>query len=132
MITAGNSEIKQYQKKLKEYGVKFDKDKNISNYDEVLNKYQNSEDLDKIKDWIKEYQDLTENAKDWENEIEDIINDTQDLNNEIKKIEFENKLKEFSNAVSDANQNMEKLNNELDILDVKLEYASGKDKIRRG
>ena len=129
MIAAGNSEIKQYQKKLKEYGVKFDKDKNISNYDEVLNKYQNSEDLDKIKDWIKEYQDLTENTKDWGNEIEDIINDTQDLNNEIKKIEFENKLKEFSNAVSDANQNMEKLNNELDILDVKLEHASGKEKI---
>ena len=129
MITAGNSEIKQYQKKLKEYGVKFDKDKNISNYDEILNKYQNSEDLDKIKDWIKEYQDLTENTRDWENEIEDIINDTQDLNNEIKKIEFENKFKEFSNAVSDANQNMEKLNNELDILDVKLEHASGKEKI---
>ena len=129
MIAAGNSEIKQYQKKLKEYGVKFDKDKNISNYDEVLNKYQNSEDLDKIKDWIKEYQDLTENTRDWGNEIEDIINDTQDLNNEIKKIEFENKFKEFSNAVSDANQNMEKLNNELDILDVKLEHASGKEKI---
>lgn len=129
MITAGNSEIKQYQKKLKEYGVKFNKDKNISNYDEVLNKYQNSKDLDKVKDWIKEYQDLTENTRDWGNEIEEIINDTQDLNNEIKKIEFEDKLKEFSNAVSDANQNMEKLNNELDILDVKLKYAFGKDKI---
>lgn len=123
------SEREKYKTKLREYGVKFDTNGAMTNYASILNKYQDSYDLEKIKTWMDEYQDLYEDFKDYNNEIDETINKTQELDNQIKKMEFDNKFKSFANEVSNANQNITKLNNELDILDVKLRNATGKEKI---
>ena len=123
------SEREKYKTKLREYGVKFDTNGAMTNYASILNKYQDSYDLEKIKTWMDEYQDLYEDFKDYNNEIDETINKTQELDNQIKKMEFDNKFKSFANEVSNASQNITKLNNELDILDVKLRNATGKEKI---
>ena len=123
------SEREKYKTKLRKYGVKFDTNGAMTNYASILNKYQDSYDLEKVKTWMDEYQDLYEDFKDYNNEIDETINKTQELDNQIKKMEFDNKFKRFANEVSNANQNITKLNNELDILDVKLRNATGKEKI---
>ena len=123
------SEREKYKTKLRKYGVKFDTNGAMTNYASILNKYQDSYDLEKVKTWMDEYQDLYEDFKDYNNEIDETINKTQELDNQIKKMEFDNKFKSFANEVSNASQNITKLNNELDILDVKLRNATGKEKI---
>lgn len=129
LISQSAKERGKYKNKLREYGAKFDINGQLSNQDALLNKYQNSGDLDKIKDWIKEYNDLYETERDVKNETLQLGYSIEDLNNEVKKLELENKVEPFTVSVGLATQNITKLNNELDILDVKLKNAVGKEKI---
>lgn len=129
LISQSAKERGKYKNKLREYGAKFDINGQLSNQDALLNKYQNSENLDKIKDWIKEYNDLYEAERDVKNETLQLGYSIEDLNNEVKKLELENKVEPFTVSVGLATQNITKLNNELDILDVKLKNAVGKEKI---
>lgn len=124
-----SSQRYDYRGQLSKYGVKFDSNKNISNYDDVLNKYQNSQDYDKIKSWMEEYVDLTEAQRDAVNNTEDLKNAQIDLDNEIKKAELDSKISSFSIKISQASQNVKKLTNEIDLLSVKMQHAVGKDKL---
>jgi len=125
----GNQRV-DYRNKLKGYGVKFDsKTSQITNYDDILNKYQNSASLDKIKTWMEEYVKLTEEQREVTNSIEETTNSLQDLNNEINKLKLEEKLFPFNTAVDTSNSKIKKLQNNLDIISIKMEHAYGNDKL---
>lgn len=120
---------KDYKTKLSSYGVKFGESGQISNYFDILNKYQNSSSLDKIKKWMEEYQDILDSERDSNDLTEEYINDMQDLQNEIKKLELDKKLKPFGVSVDVTNSKIKKLQNNLDIISVKMEHAYGNDKL---
>lgn len=130
LITQSSKERGKYKNKLREYGAKFDINGQLSNQDELFNKYQNSGDLDKIKDWTKEYNDLYETERDLKNETLQLGYSIEDLNNEVKKLELENKLEPFNNALDKSNSNISKLQNKLDILSIKFDNAYGVDKLK--
>ena len=129
LLDKTKGERKHYRNKLREYGFKFDKNGEFTNYDTVMDKYANSSDYDKVKKWADEYLDLGNDMRDALEASQDLQNSSKELNNEIKKLELENKVEPFTISVGLATQNITKLNNELDILDVKLKNAVGKEKI---
>ena len=47
-----------YRNDLVDFGAIFDSDGNITNLSEVLNKYQDSSDIEKIKELVEEYLDI--------------------------------------------------------------------------
>lgn len=120
----------EYKNKLGSYGVQFDKESGrVTNYDDILNKYQNSEDLEKIKEYLEEYQELTDLQRESNSLYEEQLNDIQDLNNEIKQLELEEKMFPFNNELDKSNSKIEKLQNSLDIIGIKMEHAYGTDKL---
>ena len=120
----------EYKKKLNDYGAKFDgATSQITNYDDILNKYQNSEDLDKIKQYMDEYVDLLNTERESTNSIENLTNSMQDLNNEIKQLELESKLSPFSTAIDESNSKIKKLQDNLSIIDIKMNSAYGTEKL---
>lgn len=124
------SQRKDYRGKLGSYGAKFDSGTGqITNYDEILNKYQNSSNLEKVKKWMEEYQDILDAERDTNDLRQDHINDMQDLQNEIKKLDLDEKIKPFSTSVEVANSKIKKLQNNLDIINIKMEHAYGTDKL---
>ena len=124
------SERKDYKSKLGSFGVKFDKNNDqITNYDEILNKYQNSSELEKVKQWMEDYQEVVDAGRDVNDQREEYINDMQDLQNEIKKLELDVSLKPLSVSVDVASSKIKKLQNNLDIISVKMEHAYGNDKL---
>ena len=129
LLDKTKGERKHYRNKLREYGFKFDKNGEFTNYDTVMDKYANSSDYDKVKKWADEYLDLGNDMRDALETLQDLQYSSEELNNEIKKLELENKVEPFTISVGLATQNITKLNNELDILDVKLKNAVGKEKI---
>lgn len=118
-----------YQAQLKKYGVKFDKDGEISNQQAAMYKLKNSADYDKVKKWIDEYIDLEQAERDAKNTAESLINSSIDLGNEIKKLELEQALSPFTSKVDESNSKIKKLQNNLDIISVKMEHAYGNDKL---
>lgn len=122
-------ERKEYRNKLRDYGFKFDDNGEFTNYDTIMDKYANSSDYDKVKEWADEYLNLGNDMRDALEASQDLQNSSKELNNEIKKLELENKVEPFTIGIGLATQNITKLNNELDILDVKLKNAVGKEKI---
>lgn len=124
------SQRKDYRGKLGSYGAKFDSGTGqLTNYDEILNKYQNSSSLEKVKKWMEEYQDILDAERDTNDLRQDHINDMQDLQNEIKKLDLDEKIKPFGVSVDVANSKIKKLQNNLDIISVKMEHAYGNDKL---
>lgn len=92
IMEAINSQIPIYQEDLAKYGAIFDKDGNISNLDEILNSFQNSEDKEKVSDLIDEYiekvnNDLPEAEKSYEDLRNTIIETQQDSLEKTKDIE---------------------------------------------
>lgn len=76
------NQLPVYQEALAKYGVQFGENGNIINMSNVLNKYQNSEDLEKINDLIKEYNDLIRDTiPNAQKEYEDLNNTIQDVYN---------------------------------------------------
>ena len=125
-----SSQRKDYKKKLGSYGFKFEKGTGkVTNYDDILNKYQNSSDLEKIKKWVEEYQDLTDLERETNDLREEQINSMQELNNEIDKLELEERLFPFNTAIDVSNSKIQKLKNNLDVISIKMEHAYGTDKL---
>ncbi|EQK42907.1 phage-related minor tail family protein [[Clostridium] bifermentans ATCC 638] len=89
-----------YAKKvhLEQYGVQFDESSLITNYDEVLNKYANTDQYEKVKKYLDEYIKLTRD------EIPDAWKDWLDLENKIKDIQKEKLylVKEVEDKITDA------------------------------
>lgn len=76
------NQLPVYQEALAKYDVQFGEDGNIINMSDVLNKYQNSEDLEKINDLMKEYNDLIRDTiPNAQQEYEDLNNAIQDVYN---------------------------------------------------
>lgn len=76
------NQLPVYQEALSKYGVQFGENGNIINMSNVLNEYQNSEDLEKINDLMKEYNDLIRDTiPNAQQEYEDLNNAIQDVYN---------------------------------------------------
>lgn len=123
------SQRADYRTKLSSYGTKFGKDGYITNYDEVMNRYKNTKEYDKLKDWMEEYVELLELDRESSNTILDYKNEISDLNDEIEKLNREDKLYKFNNAIKKLNNEMDKWGDKIDLIDVKLNNASGVEKI---
>ena len=109
LIEQQKSEKKDYRSKLKGYGVKFDEQGNISNYDDVLNKYQNSEEYDKVKQFMDEFNELAQAQRESQNELEELRISTKELNDEIEKLNFQDKINEEEHAIEDLNNQLDRL-----------------------
>lgn len=123
-------ERKQYRNKLRDYGFKFDKNGEFTNYDTIMDKYANSSDYDKIKEWTDEYLNLGNEMRDSLEALQDLQYSSKELNNEIKKLELEEKLFSFNTAIDVSNSKIQKLQNNLDIISIKMEHAYGTDKLK--
>ncbi|WP_270940876.1 phage tail tape measure protein [Romboutsia lituseburensis] len=78
MANQYKSMMKIYQSDLSEFGIKFDNEGDISNLDEILNKYQSHQDIEKLKDLVDEYLDIQRDK------LPDAEKKWEDLNNAIK------------------------------------------------
>lgn len=131
-----NLKIKTYkeslaimQEEMKEFGFTFDANGSMENIDEVLNKLQDSKDLEYVNKLMEEYvaiqrDKLPEAQKEWEklnNEIIDSQNAVKELNKELSQLKFET-------AFTSAQKHVDELNNALEMLDVRLENAFGENK----
>lgn len=131
-----NLKIKAYkeslaimQDEMKEFGFTFDTNGSIENIDEVLNKLQDSKDLEYVNKLMEEYVDiqrdkLPDAQAEWEklnNEIIDSQNALKDFNKELSQLKFDT-------AFTSAQKHVDELNNALEMLDVRLENAFGQNK----
>lgn len=122
-------ESNEYAKKLKDYGFKFDKLGNISNEDSILNKYQDSADLDKIKEYVDGYKDVHTNLQKTKNDILDIEKNLKDINENLSLAKLEQSTYKTKNAITATDKTISKLEDDLDTLDTKLNYAYGTDRL---
>ena len=125
-----SSQRADYRSKLSGYGVKFDSNGNMTNYDDILNKYQNSEDLDKIKQWMDELVNLNQTQRETINGFESLQNSIIELDLEIKQLELDEKIYSYTLAVEKAEASTKKLENSLALVEMKIERAYGMDKIK--
>ncbi|MBC6695201.1 hypothetical protein H9L25_00215, partial [Terrisporobacter mayombei] len=122
--------IDVYKNDLFGYGIRFDANNDITNLDEVLNNYQNSSDLEKIKDLIDEYLDIQrDKIPDIKEEYESLNNEIKEYSDEIEKLNREDKLYRFNNAIKELNNEMDKWADKIDLIDVKLDGANGVEKV---
>lgn len=130
-----NSELNVYRQYLANYGVQFDSSGEITNYDEVLNNYQNSEDLKKITELLDEYIDkIRDELPDAQKEYHKLENAIKDVYQEQLKItkEAEDKLTEiYKKQVEDRIKEIEKQRDaELKALNEKKKaYQAYRDEI---
>ena len=128
-LSEETKESNEYAKKLKDYGFKFDKLGNISNEDSVLNKHQDSADLDKIKEYVDGYKDVHNNLQKTKNDILDIEKSIKDTNESLSLAKLEQSTYETKNAITATDKTISKLEDDLDTLDTKLNYAYGTDRL---
>lgn len=148
IMEAINSQIPIYQEDLAKYGAIFDKDGNISNLDEILNSFQNSEDKEKVSDLIDEYiekvnNDLPEAEKSYEDLRNTIIETQRDSLEKTKDIEekitdmIQDQLDKRKKALEEQadkeieliNKQKEAYNNARDEEDYQKELAEQQKKI---
>jgi hypothetical protein len=128
-LSKETKESNEYAKKLKDYGFKFDKLGNISNEDTVLNKHQDSADLDKIKEYVDGYKDVHNNLQKTKNDILDIEKSIKDTNESLSLAKLEQSTYKTKNAITATDKTISKLEDDLDTLDTKLNYAYGTDRL---
>lgn len=92
LINNMKNKIPVYQENLSKYGFTFDIEGNVNNIDEVLNSFQNSEDLEKVNDLLEEYtslinDDLADAEKNYADLQKDIVDLQKDKLNKVKDIE---------------------------------------------
>lgn len=115
-----NHMVWEYKQILGKYGFEFDKDSNVANMDEILNKYESSEDLDKINSLLEEYlklhQGMGDANKEWENLTAQIkkaykeqLNITKEIETQITSI-YKKQVEERKKLID------EELNKRLDAL----------------
>ena len=130
-----NSELNVYRQYLANYGVKFDSSGEITNYDEVLNNYQNSEDLKKVTELLDEYIDkIRDELPDAQKEYHKLENAIKDVYQEQLKTtkEVEDKLTEiYKKQVEDRVKEIEKQRDaELKALNEKKKaYQAYRDEV---
>lgn len=114
--------MKVYQNDLSKYGFKFYDSGAIKDIDGVLNKYQNSDDLEHIKSILEEYvailnDDLPEAEKSWY--------DTQiaikEQEKALKDLNRNSSLAKYINNILELNSALDNLSHDLDILSKKME-----------
>lgn len=119
----------EYGKSLSEYGFKIDDEGNISNLDTILNKYQDSEELDYIKDLVDSYNDYNNEVRDSNEELANLTSNVADLKDELDRMQDANNLYKYNSALTEQEKILDKIGNSLDLLSAKSEYAYGSDKI---
>jgi hypothetical protein len=92
LINNMKNKIPVYQENLSKYGFTFDIEGNVNNIDDVLNSFQNNEDLEKVNDLLEEYTDLingdlADAEKKYADLQKDIVNLQKDKLNKVKDIE---------------------------------------------
>lgn len=128
-IKAYKTQKSNVRNKLDDYGFKFDEYGLITNLDERLNKYKNSESYDKIKGWVEEYTSLNQAQDDLRDENKQLNDQIKETGYLIKSLKLDEAMKPYNNSLESAERNIKKLNNELDILSLKFEHAHGKEKL---
>lgn len=118
---------------LSQYGFSFRDDGSIVNYGqkiEQLKKTLSEDEFDSVFEKIEDYLDTTYQK------IPDIENEWQELNNaiiqqrlELQKLELELTLDKYLNKLNEIENEYDKISDKLDIIDIKLENAYGKDKL---
>ena len=85
------SQIKVYQRDLKDYGFEFDDLGNITNYEEMMDWFKDTDGLEVLNDLTEEYfdkvkdlQDVTADYHDLKNEIKDVYSEMLDITEEIE------------------------------------------------
>lgn len=129
-IKSYEESLRIYQNELKGYGFNFDSEGTIKNLQEILNKYQNSKDLEDLNKLLEEYfkiqrDELPDIRKEWEKNKNEILENKEavkKLNDEIKE------LKEDS-GYKDHERDLSEIENKLDLNQIHLDNSSGKDKI---
>ena len=142
-----------YKQELKKKGVKFTKDDNIQNYEETMLKLKREmEKLDEASEKASEKESKRNEKR--KKEIEELIklmeafnkivygdifdiessivedsNQIEENELEIKQIEYEKWVVGLESAFKNVNKELQKLTNQLDMLDVKMEHAWGKEKL---
>ena len=122
------SQMRDYQRKLGEYGATFYEDGTIGSQ-ALLDRYANTADYEKIAKWVDEYNNLVKELNSVNSEIMDLTSNIEDLNAEIKNMELDLAIESFNNKLYVTNKELDKLNNKVDILDAKMQYATGYEKL---
>ena len=85
------SQIKVYQRDLGDYGFEFDDLGNITNYEEMMDWFKDTDGLEVLNDLTEEYfdkvkdlQDVTADYHDLKNEIKDVYSEMLDITEEIE------------------------------------------------
>ena len=142
-----------YKQELKKKGIKFTKDDNIQNYEETMLKLKREmEKLDEASEKASDKESKRNEKR--KKEIEELIKLMEAFNKivygdifdiessivedssqieenelEIKQIEYEKWVVGLESAFKNVNKELQKLTNQLDMLDVKMEHAWGKEKL---
>ena len=122
-----SDERTDYRSKLKQYGLEWNDAGTLTNQDTILNKLYDTDDYEKVKGWIEEYNQLGETLSNTKNDIVDINYEQQQLAEEIKRAELDEKMVKFNLAIEECDSSLAQLSAELDKIDSQLEYAFGSD-----
>lgn len=132
-LTSLKNQLPVYQEALAKYGVQFGKNGNIINMSNVLNKYQNSEDLEKINDLMEEYNDLIRdtipNAQQEYEDLNNAIQDVYDSQLDVVK-DIEDKITDVIKDQIDKRKDLiqKQYDKEIELLNKrKDEYNKNKD-----
>ena len=125
--------ISVYQTDLSKYGFKFDKDGMVSNLDTILNKHQNSSDLEHINGILEEYLALiNDELPDAEKELLDVTTAIRDQERALRDLARNNELSKYTNNLKKANMEVEALTDEIDILSKKMNlYGTNTDDLEK-
>lgn len=127
IVDKTSDERDDYRSKLKQYGLEWNDAGTLTNQDTMLNKLYNTDDYEKVKEWIEEYNQLGETLSNTKNDIVDISYEQQQLAEEIKRAELDEKMVSFNLAIEECDSSLAQLSAELDKIDSQLEYAFGSD-----
>jgi TP901 family phage tail tape measure protein len=127
IVDKTSDERDDYRSKLKKYGLKWNDAGTLTNQDTVLNKLYNTDDYEKVKAWIEEYNELGNTLSSTKNDIVDIKYEQQQLAEEIKKAQLDERMVKFNLAIKECDNSLAQLSAELDKIDSQLEYAFGSD-----
>lgn len=128
-----------YQNDLIEFGVKFDKDGDITNLDEILNKYQSHRDIEKLKELIDEYLNiqsdkLPDAVKEWEkleasikNAYKEQLNTTKQIEDQITEIYKKQKEERIKLIDEELKKRLDAINKEKEAYNKAREEAKYQD-----
>ena len=138
-IQANEEQLRIYQDELQNFGFQFDRNGDITNYEEVLNANKNSQDLEKMIDLTEEYfdvqsevRDLTADYADLESAIKDAYEEqlkiTKDMEEEITKVyekEYEKRKKDIEDYTDARIKLLEKEKDAYKTMRDEQDYEKG-------